>query len=212
MASMTGSAPPIAVSGAAAATTRNTMPITPMEPRRLRPPPSASAGVSVTGWGRERSLMAGTAPGRAAGRARRAVGAGVGRDVERGVALEEADRLELEAGAVDGHDRPVLGTGHVGQAEGVPDHDVGPDEVAVGRDVLGEPRAALVLVDEVARRVPLRRVVGGDPQVLGGEGGPAVDRAVRVGQQRRLALRQEGVGNRLAEPVAALRVADVPDP
>src|SRR3712207_8577375 len=54
-------------------------------------------------------------------------------------------------------------------------------------------------VDEVTGRVALGRVVGGDPQVLGGEGGPPVDGAVRVGQQCRLPLRQQRVGDGLTQ-------------
>src|SRR3954471_10780385 len=55
-----------------------------------------------------------------------AVGAAVagrlgGRHVQRRVAVEEPERLEGEAGVVDGHDGPVLGPGEVRGAEGVPE-------------------------------------------------------------------------------------------
>src|SRR3712207_9491797 len=80
----------------------------------------------------------------AAGRARAAVGAGVRRDVEGGVAVEEADRLEPEAGVVDGHDRPALGAGAGGECEGVADDEGGPLHPAVRRGAPGEAGAAPV--------------------------------------------------------------------
>src|SRR6266542_6242781 len=41
------------------------------------------------------------------------------------VLVEETEGLEGEADILDGHDRPVLGPGHVIHAEGVPDDHVG---------------------------------------------------------------------------------------
>src|SRR3954470_12947358 len=133
MASMTGSAPPIAVSGAAAATTRNTIPITPIDPRRPPPAvPSGDCGAAVgAGWVGVHSLMAGTALGPARAGPGAAVGTGVRGDVERGVAVEEAHGLEPETGVVDRHDRPVLGPRDVREAEGVPHDDVGALELPV---------------------------------------------------------------------------------
>src|ERR1700679_4341551 len=51
--------------------------------------------------------------------------------VERGIAVEEAHRDERETGVLDRHDGPVLGPGQVGHPEGVPQHDVGVDDVPV---------------------------------------------------------------------------------
>src|SRR5579864_6894058 len=53
---------------------------------------------------------------------------GRGRHVERGVAVEEAERDQGEAGVLDGHDGPVLWPRDVGDAERVPQHDVGVDD------------------------------------------------------------------------------------
>src|SRR6478736_3344931 len=77
------------------------------------------------------------------------------RDVERGVAVEEADRLQGEAGVVDGHDRPVLRAREVRQPEGVPHDDVGAVDLAVGRGPGVDAGEARVLVDEPARGVAL---------------------------------------------------------
>jgi hypothetical protein len=131
-----------------------------------------------------------------------AVPAGGGRDVEGRVAVEEADRLESEAGVVDGHDGPVLGTGEVGETEGVPQDDVGTVEVAVGGGPGRQAGTAGVLVDEVAGRIAFGRVVRGDPEVAGGEGGAGMDGRAGVGEQGALAFGVEGVAGATAEPVA----------
>ena len=67
------------------------------------------------------------------------MGAAAGGDVEGGVAVEEPDGLEGEAGGLDRHDRPVLGAGEVGGAEGVPDDDVLAVDRPVGRVQVGRP-------------------------------------------------------------------------
>src|SRR3954451_20950451 len=99
--------------------------------------------------------------GRAAGAAVAAAGFG---DVEHRVAVEETVRLERELGVVDRHDRPVLRAREVGQAERVPEDHVRVFQVAVRGGIFGQPVPAGVLVDQVAGRVTLLRVVGGDPQ------------------------------------------------
>src|SRR4051812_43765004 len=104
-------------SGAAAATTKNTIPATPSRFAASASPPSRRCLAVVVG-----SVM--VALRRAVTRRRW--------HVQGGVAVEEADRLEHEAGVVDRHDRPVLRAGHVGEPEGVPEHDVLAVEVAVG--------------------------------------------------------------------------------
>ncbi len=82
-------------------------------------------------------------------------------DVERGVAVEEPERREQEAGVLDRHHRPVLGPHEVGDTERVPEHDVGVDERPVGGRPAGQPVAALVLVrDTRRRRVARRRAYG----------------------------------------------------
>src|SRR4051794_2668743 len=103
-------------SGAAAATTKNTMPRTPRRPEASRSS-GASPVVPVP-------VLPGTTVS-AMTVAPRAVARRRGRDVEGGVAVEEADRLEHEAGVVHRHDRPVLRPRDVGETERVPDDDVG---------------------------------------------------------------------------------------
>ena len=103
--------------------------------------------------------------------------AGRRRDVERGVAVEEPERDQHEPRVLDRHHRPVLGPGYVGDAEGVPEHDVALDDGAVRRGPVGEPVPAGVLVGVVARGTPLDRVVGRHPQVARGEAGPLAPRS-----------------------------------
>src|SRR3954466_12872401 len=142
----TGTAPVIPTSGAAAATTKNTIPATPSRFAASSSPEVRRCPVVATGPG------VGSAVGSVTVRLRRAVPRGR-RHVQGGVAVEEAHRLEHEAGAVDGHDRPVLRARHVGEPEGVPEDDVLAVQVAVGGGVGGQPGPAGVLVDEVARGV-----------------------------------------------------------
>jgi hypothetical protein len=54
----------------------------------------------------------------------------------------------------------------------VPEDDVGAVDVAVVGDERGEARSPGMLVDEVAGRVALVRVVAGHPEVVGREPGP----------------------------------------
>ncbi len=102
--------------------------------------------------------------------------------------------------------------GEVGQAEGVPHHDVLAVDVPVLRHIGRQARSAGVLVHEVAGGVPLLLGVPGDPQVLGGERGTAGDGGLRIRQQRGLVLGVELVAHRFAQPVARLRVGDDPCP
>jgi hypothetical protein len=80
----------------------------------------------------------------------------------------------------------------------VPQDDVLAVDVAVGGDVGRQPGASRMLVGQVAGGVALGRVVAGDPQVPGGEGGPAGDGRAGVGGQQGRLLRVERVGDRLA--------------
>ena len=71
------------------------------------------------------------APGRVTrgGRNRRRTGGSGGPvrvDVARRVAVEEAVRLQLEAGPLDPHHRPVLGTHERGHVDALPKNDVAP--------------------------------------------------------------------------------------
>src|SRR6476661_2817283 len=137
---------------------------------------------------------------------------GVGGNVQDRAAVEEALRPQLEADGVHGHDGPVLHPGEVGQAEGVPHHDVLAVDVPVLRDIGGQARAAGVLVHEVARGVLLVLGVPGDPQVLGGKGGAAGDGGVRVREQRGLVVGVQFIAHGLPQPVAGFRVGHDPGP
>src|SRR5882757_2215097 len=48
--------------------------------------------------------------------------------------------------------------------------------------------------------------------MLAGRRGPPIDVRTLVGEQRGMALRADDVGNGVAEPIGAVRVADSPDP
>lgn len=62
------------------------------------------------------------------------------RHIEGGIAQEEIARPQQQGHRLDGHDGVVLGGGEVGDAKGVPEHDVGVGDVfgGVGVDPLGE--------------------------------------------------------------------------
>jgi hypothetical protein len=91
------------------------------------------------------------------------------RDVEAGVAIEEADGLEHEADRGHWHHRPVLGPDDMVRAEGVPDDEIGVLERGVVLHVARQPGPARMLIRLLARRVPLSGIVAGHPHVLGHE-------------------------------------------
>ena len=106
----------------------------PLQDAGVRGPHRRGAG---PGGGEARPPVA-EAAGRRAARpvgdpARSAAVAGRRGDVEGRVPVEEPDGHQAEAAVLHRHDRPVLGPGDVGDAERVPDHDVGVDDGAVGR-------------------------------------------------------------------------------
>ena len=95
-----------------------------------------------------------------------------GRHVEGGVAVEEAVWPQLEPDAGDRHHRPVLRAHHVASGERMPQHQVGVFQWAVGRGPGRQVIPARMLVRVIPGREPLIGIVGGDPQVPGGELGP----------------------------------------
>ena len=98
------------------------------------------------------------------------------RDVERRVAVEEADGREQESRVLHGHDRPVLGPDEVGDAERVPEHDVGVGRRGRSADVHArEPVATCVLVGVLARGASFVAPVRRDPQVVAREPGTPAD-------------------------------------
>src|ERR1700730_3118106 len=144
--------------------------------------------------------------------ARAAVRSGGRRDVEGGVAAEEAGGLEAEPAPAHRHHGPVLRPREVRGPERVPDDNVRAVNVLVSRDERGHTRSTGMLVDEVASRVAVRRIVSGHPQMVGGKNSPRIQRRPRISQQRRRGLRIQREADRTAEPVGHLGVDDPPDP
>ena len=98
--------------------------------------------------------------------------------------VEEPRRLQHEFDAVGRHDRPVLGSGDVVTAQGVPEHDVGVLDRAVGLRAGGESGAAAVLVRVIARWEPLIGLERGDPQMFDrGRAASHLSMVFRGGQQ-----------------------------
>src|SRR5262249_48664974 len=132
-------------------------------------------------------------------------------DVESRVPREEAIRHESEARAMDGHHWPVLWPRDVGNAHRVPENHIAVDERAVRLDPPRQPIASTSLIHELAGRVLLGRVIGGDPQVRPEEAGP--HQQGRVGQEkwRTILSGLEDIRDRLAEYVPGPRVHDFPE-
>src|SRR5271165_1534065 len=133
-----------------------------------------------------------------------------GRQVESGIAIEEAVGPELEPDRGDRHHRPVLRTDHVVRGERVPQHEVCVLQRAVGGGPRGQPVPAGVLVGVVAGREALVGVVRGDPQVFGGELGPPDHVAVGLVERQHTVLGHELVGHRITQTVRPIRVGDPP--
>src|SRR5439155_8845015 len=106
---------------------------------------------------------------------------------------------------LDGHDGPVLGTGHVVDPEAVPDDDVGVLHGPVGGRVGGQTASAFAQVG-VPGGASLVGREGRDPQVLGGEGGALGHGCLRLRQQHTRVAGDEAVPARLADRVEAARV------
>src|ERR1700722_14353405 len=73
-----------------------------------------------------------------------------GRYVECGIPVEEAEREQAETVGLDGHDRPVLRSGDVGDPERVPHHNIGVHHGTVLGGPGRQSRPATVLVGVVA--------------------------------------------------------------
>src|SRR5215831_12833155 len=132
-------------------------------------------------------------------------------DVESRVPREEASRHESEARTMDGHHWPVLWPRDVGNAHRVPENHIAVDERAVRLDPPRQPIASTSLIHELAGRVLLGRVIGGDPQVRLEEAGPP--QQGRVGQEKWRAVLSglEDISDRLAENVPGSGVHDFPE-
>src|SRR5689334_10590957 len=133
-----------------------------------------------------------------------------GRHVEGGVAVEETVGPELEPDPGDRHHRPVLRAHHMVSGEGVPEHQVGVLQRAVGRGPGGQAIPAWVLVGVLAGGEPLIGIVRGDPQVLSGEL-CSLHRAVTgLAEGQHAVLGHQLVGDRLAGSVPPAGVGDLP--
>ena len=112
-------------------------------------------------------------------------GAGFARgDVERGVAVEEAERREQEARVLHRHDRPVLRPHEVRDPnvyQTTTSVSTSERSAAVQR---GQAVAARVLVRVLARGAALVGAVRRDPEVVLREPGPLADARVGVREQR----------------------------
>src|SRR5215831_18278083 len=131
--------------------------------------------------------------------------------VESRVSREEAVRHEPEARAMDGHHWPVLWPRDVGNAHRVPENHIAVDERAVRLDPPRQPIASTSLIHELAGRVLLGRVIGGDPQVRLQEAGPHQQGRVRQEKWRTILSGLEDIRDRLAEYVPGPRVHDFPE-
>src|SRR5262245_64862907 len=131
--------------------------------------------------------------------------------VESGVPREEARRHEPEARTMDRHHWPVLWPGDVGNPHRVPEHHIAVDERAVRLDPPRQTIASTSLIHELARRVLLGGVIGGDPQVRLDEASPR--QQGRVGQEKWRAVLPglEDIGDGLAEYIPRPGVHDLPE-
>jgi MFS family permease len=132
------------------------------------------------------------------------------RDVQGGIAVEEAERLEPERDDVRGHHRPVLRAGDVVQAKHVPEHHVGVLDGPVGLGPGGQARIVLGLDGEVAAGPALVRTVRRHPERVADDLGPLEGRGGRVEQRRERRRGDELVADRGAEAVGHVVVDDLP--
>lgn len=83
-----------------------------------------------------------------------AASAAVTRQIQRGIAVKEAHRDQVKTAVLHWHHRPVLGPRQMGDADGVPHHEIATTDVAIVRGVGRQPAAAshsvLVLVRRTA--------------------------------------------------------------
>ena len=68
-------------------------------------------------------------------------------DIQRGVGIKEAKRLQHEPHVLSRHDWPVLDARHMRHAKGVPDHAVGVGNGAVLQETHSENRDGSVTAD-----------------------------------------------------------------
>jgi len=83
--------------------------------------------------------------------------------IHRGILLEETGRFEHKASIRDGHYGPVLRPWDMVHAEGVPGDYIRILKRVITFDPLIKPVRSRVLINIIARRVSLFRIVGGDP-------------------------------------------------
>mmetsp|Transcript_5777 Transcript_5777/g.18528 ORF Transcript_5777/g.18528 Transcript_5777/m.18528 type:complete len:332 (-) Transcript_5777:1182-2177(-) len=131
--------------------------------------------------------------------------------VQARVAVEEAGRVQHEAG---GHARlhgPVLRPRDVVEAEVAPGHDVRVGDRPVGLRPAGQAVLAQGLVHELAAGVALLALVGRDPEVVVEDLHPLARLALRPGQGLHGVHRLELVGGWPAIPVLHVRVHKLPE-
>src|SRR5215472_14813167 len=131
--------------------------------------------------------------------------------VESRVAGEEAGRHEPEARAMDRHHWPVLWPWDVVDPHRVPENDIAVDERAVRLDPPRQAIGSTCLIHELAGRVLLRRIIGGDPEVRTEEASPPQQGRVGEEKWRAVLSRLEDIGDGLAESVPGPGVHDLPE-
>ena len=123
------------------------------------------------------------------------------RGIEGGVLVEEAERLEPERNDVDWHDRPVLDSRDVVDAEDVPQHYIGSHQRRVLRDPASDAGVLTGLGRIVACRPAFCIVVGGHPDGVVNDRSSLVYRRRGVQHRGDRRARHQLVGGVAAVPV-----------
>jgi len=130
------------------------------------------------------------------------------RHVQYRIGIEEPHRFQHEPAAGHRRYRPVLGTGHVMVAEGVPHHQIRILDVPAGRSVLGQTRATGMLVGVRPGGRNFIRVIRCDPQVLGHKTGAFDNAGGGVGEGQDIVPRHKLVAHWLAQSVGDRGIGD----
>src|SRR5712691_10885936 len=92
-------------------------------------------------------------------------------NVDRRVLIKKTAGHELETGAVDGHDWPILRTRNMRDPHGVPENDIAVLDGAAGLNPGGQAVTTLALVNVEPRGIHLRGVVLGNTDMSVDENG-----------------------------------------
>src|SRR5260221_6719529 len=92
-----------------------------------------------------------------------------GRNIERGVPIEEAGRLQRKTNYLNRHNRPIFRPDNMIGSERVPHHDIGIHESTVLLRIVWETITTGRLVRVVSSCVTLCLIVRSNPQVIPGK-------------------------------------------